>query len=356
MIRSAFAPILAAKASVRGSFLGSTCRARAVQASHRHSFQQRRTAILRATQDAPPAALNVTPLSSGDSGGDDDDVAKPPTMAKDIAWTVAWVAVAAATAGGFGYFEGSQRALEFVAGYLIEYSLSVDNLFVFLLIFNNFKVPRKSQERVLNYGIISAFVLRGAMILVGAELTRRFKFVTLGFAGLLLFSGAKLFLEDEDEDGDLEDDAIVKLSRKLLPFSGQYDGENFFTRENGKKLATPLMLVLLCIELSDVVFALDSVPAVLGISTDTKVVYLSNILAIVGLRNLYFILASALGDLRFLRPALGVLLTFVGGKMGAETLLEVDIGIVPSLGVIASVLGGGIGLSLAFPEPKEDAN
>lgn len=275
------------------------------------------------------------------------------STSNDVAWTLAWIGVAAATAGGFGYFEGSERALEFVAGYLIEYSLSVDNLFVFLLIFNNFKVPRKSQERVLNYGIFSAFLLRGAMILVGAELTRRFKFVTVGFAGLLLFSGAKLFLEEEDDDGDLANDPIVKFCSKLLPFSDKYDGNNFFSMENGKKLATPLLLVLLCIELSDVVFALDSVPAVLGISTDTKVVYLSNILAIVGLRNLYFILAGALGDLRFLRPALGVLLTFVGGKMGVETLLDVDVGILPSLGVIASVLGGGIGLSLAFPEAEE---
>jgi TerC family integral membrane protein len=305
-----------------------------------------------AAKEMPPAVAVSPAPSDGSGGGGGGDGGDPgaSTRSSDIAWTLGWVAVAAAAAGGFGYFEGSQRALEFVAGYLIEYSLSVDNLFVFLLIFSNFQVPRKSQERVLSYGILSAFVLRGGMIVVGAELTKRFEFVTVAFALLLLYSGAKLFLEKEEADGDLEDNAIVKFSRRLLPFSDKYDGENFFTLDNGKRLATPLMLVLLCIELSDVVFALDSVPAVLGISTDTKVVYLSNILAIMGLRNLYFLLAGALGGLRFLKPALGVLLTFVGGKMAGETLLHWEVGIVPSLAVIAGVLGSGVGLSLAFPE------
>lgn len=319
-----------------------------------------RRAILRAESapgappDAPPDAPTASeteaaaPVFDADvEGASSVDI---PSTSKDVAWTVAWVAVAAAVAGGFGYFEGSQRALEFVAGYLIEYSLSVDNLFVFLLIFSSFKVPRKSQERVLTYGIVTAFALRGFMIVLGTELTRQFEFVTVAFAVLLLYSGAKLLLGEEEEDGNIEDNGIVKFSRKLLPFSDKYDGQNFFTMENGVRVATPLLLVLVCIELSDVVFALDSVPAVLGISDDTKVVYLSNILAIMGLRNLYFILAGALGGLRFLQPALGILLTFVGGKMGAETLLHWEVGIVPSLLVIASVLGGGIGLSLAFPE------
>lgn len=311
-----------------------------------------------ATQDAPPAqaVAGADPTPQGGGGGDDNGSGGDGggSTQKDVIATLAWVGVAALVAGGFAVTEGGERALEFVAGYLIEYSLSVDNLFVFLLIFSNFKVPRANQERVLGYGIASALVLRGVMIVLGAELTRRFEFVTVAFAVLLLYSGAKLLFEEEEEEGNLEDDPIVKFSRKLLPFTDKYDGENFFTVENGVRLATPLMLVLVCIELSDVVFALDSVPAVLGISTDTKVVYSSNILAIMGLRNLYFLLAGALGGLRFLRPALGILLSFVGGKMGAETLLHWEVGIVPSLCVIAGVLGGGVGLSMAFPESEEE--
>jgi TerC family integral membrane protein len=269
----------------------------------------------------------------------------------DVAMTLAFIGIAGLAAGGFAYFEGLQRALEFVAGYVVEYSLSVDNLFVFLLIFKFFQVPRPSQERVLHYGIIGAVVMRGIMIVVGEELTQHFKVITLAFAFLLLFSAGKLLLEGDNEDEDLNHNGIVRFARSLLPFSDHYDGKNFFTLIDGIKMATPLMLVLICIELSDVVFALDSVPAVLGISTDTKVVYLSNILAIMGLRNLYFLLADTIGGLRFLRPSLAIVLGFVGAKMIAGVAGH-EMGIIPSLLFLLVTLGGGAGLSLAFPEPK----
>eukprot|EP00172_Hildenbrandia_rubra_P000894 Plantae.Rhodophyta-Hildenbrandia_rubra.ctg15059.p1 GENE.Plantae.Rhodophyta-Hildenbrandia_rubra.ctg15059~~Plantae.Rhodophyta-Hildenbrandia_rubra.ctg15059.p1 ORF type:complete len:201 (-),score=47.10 Plantae.Rhodophyta-Hildenbrandia_rubra.ctg15059:633-1235(-) len=196
-------------------------------------------------------------------------------------------------------------------------------------------------------------VLRGIMIVLGEALTQKFKAVTVGFALLLIYSAGKLLLEgDDDEEEDLEQNYVVKFARSLLPFTDKYDGDKFFTNVDGRRLATPLMLVLLSVELSDVIFALDSVPAVLGISYNIFVIYLSNILAIMGLRNLFFLIEDTIGDLRFLRPALAVVLGFIGSKMIAGTA-GFELGIVPSLAVVGSALGGGVGLSMAFPESKE---
>ncbi len=261
--------------------------------------------------------------------------------------------MAAATVPIVGSMRGWDRALEFVAAYVVEYSLSVDNLFVFLLVFKYFSVPRESQGRVLQWGIIGALTLRGIMIAAGETLTKRFEVVTLVFAGLLLFSAGKLiFATEEGDDGDLSNNAIVKFARSLVEVTDHFDGDRFFTLENGIKMATPLLLVLLCVELSDVVFALDSVPAALGISGDTAVVYISNILAVQGLRNLYFVLSDTIGDLRFLSQALAVVLGFVGAKMIAG-VAGYNVPILPSLGVIAATLTAGIGFSVAFPEPEK---
>lgn len=290
--------------------------------------------------------LNVDAESSERKVGDRE-------KGRDLAITLAWIAVAAVVAGGFYVVEGTQTALEFLTGYIVEYSLSVDNLFVFLLIFSFFKVERRAQHRVLTYGIIGAMVLRGIMIVLGEALTQKFKAVTVGFALLLIYSAGKLLLEgDDDEEEDLEQNYVVKFARSLLPFTDKYDGDKFFTNVDGRRLATPLMLVLLSVELSDVIFALDSVPAVLGISYNIFVIYLSNILAIMGLRNLFFLIEDTIGDLRFLRPALAVVLGFIGSKMIAGTA-GFELGIVPSLAVVGSALGGGVGLSMAFPESKE---
>lgn len=271
----------------------------------------------------------------------------------DVLWTLAFVGLAATVAAGVAVVKGLDSGLEFLTAYIVEYSLSVDNLFVFLLIFNFFQVPRKAQLRVLSYGIGGAVVMRGVMIAVGEALTKRFHVVSLAFAGLLLFSAAKLLLEgDSDEEEDLEQNSVVKFSRSLLPFADHYDGERFFTMKDGAKLATPLMLVLLSVEFSDVVFALDSVPAVLGISEDTLVIYVSNILAIMGLRNLFFVLSDAIGDLRFLRQSLAVVLGFVGAKMIAG-VAGYHIDVLPSLGVVVGTLATGVGLSFAFPGQEE---
>lgn len=321
----------------------------------------RRRCVISARQDAP--TKREIDVGSDQSGREVDENDADSSIgvsdgkdakAEDLVKTLAFVGLAGVVAAGFGYFEGVQRALEFVTGYIVEYSLSVDNLFVFLLIFEFFKVPRDSQERVLSYGILGAIVFRGIMIVLGETLTHRFKPVSVGFAAILLYSAAKLLFEDNDEEEDLEQNSIVRFARKLLPFTDHYDGHKFFTMENGLRLATPLMLVLISVELSDVVFALDSVPAVLGISQDTKVVYLSNIMAIMGLRNLYFLLSDVISGLRFLRPSLAIVLGFVGAKMIAG-VAGYEVGTVQSLLVILGTLAGGVSLSLAFPEAAKES-
>lgn len=266
--------------------------------------------------------------------------------------TVVWFCVALAVAVVFALFKGRQRALEFVAGYIVEYSLSVDNLFVFLLIFKYFKVPQDAQESVLFWGILGAMVLRGLMVVCGKALVQRFEWFALAFAALLIYSAGKLMLEDDDDESDLETNRVIRFSKTVLPVADKYSAGRFFVVENGRLLATPLMVVLVAIELSDVIFALDSVPAVLGLSNDTFVIYVSNILAIMGLRSLFFVLATCIGNLRFLKQALSIVLVFIGVKMIAGCL-GYDIGIAFSLGVVALTLGGGIGLSIALPSSSK---
>lgn len=263
--------------------------------------------------------------------------------------------VAAAATAGVAFSKGADRGLEFVTGYIVEYSLSVDNLFVFLLIFRYFNVDRTLQLKALEWGILGAILMRGAMIIVGEELTHHFWWVTLAFGGLLVYSAAQLLLQggkDEGEQG-VEGNGIVQFAKRLLPVSGHFDGERFWTKgADGKALATPLLLVLLCIEMCDVVFALDSVPAVLGVSDDAWVIYGSNVLAIAGLRSLFFVLSDAIGELRFLKQALAGVLLFVGAKMIGGVVGGVEVGVVQSLMIVVGLLGGGVVSSLAFPGDK----
>lgn len=276
-----------------------------------------------------------------------------PIITHHIVKTAFWVSLAVVVAVILSFVRGKQTALEFTTAYIVEYSLSVDNLFVFLIIFRYFKVPHDSQESVLTYGIIGAMILRGLMIVCGKALIDKFEWVTIIFAVFLIYSAIKLFLEGDDDDDDesaLDNNRIVRLARTLLPVSDRYTGDRFFIYENSKFLATPLMVVLISIELSDVVFALDSVPAVLGLSKDTFVIYTSNILAIMGLRSLFFILSSSIGTFRFLRHALATVLGFIGIKMVASWL-GYDIGTVASLAFVACCLLLGIGCSMAFPAP-----
>lgn len=261
--------------------------------------------------------------------------------------------MAAAAAVGVAFTKGADRGLEFVTAYIVEYSLSVDNLFVFLLIFRFFEVERALQLKALEWGIFGAILMRGGMIIVGEELTHHFWWVTVAFGGLLVYSAVQLLLEGgkQGEEESVENNGIVRFAKRLLPVSDKFDGERFWTKGmNGKLLATPLMLVLVCIELCDVVFALDSVPAVLGVSDDAWVIYGSNVLAIAGLRSLFFVLSDAIGELRFLKQALAGVLLFVGAKMIGGVATGMEVGVVQSLLIVIGLLGGGVAASLAWPE------
>jgi len=231
--------------------------------------------------------------------------------------------MAAATGFGvvLGAMTGRQAALEFASGYLVELSLSVDNLFVFVMLFEYFKVPSEYTQRVLTWGIAGAILMRGAMIVAGVAAVRRFRWMTLLFAGVLFLSSVKLLIETDD-DCELADNFVVRLSRRLVGATSEYDGDKFFTTEGLKsnddrrrRAATPLFLTLVCVELSDVVFAVDSIPAVLGISTDPFVVYSSNVFAIAGLRALYTLVAKAIDSMVYLKPAVCLVLLFISLKM-----------------------------------------
>ena len=242
------------------------------------------------------------------------------------------------------FFKGYRSCLEFSAGYIVEQSLSIDNLFVFLLLFNYFKVPQQYQDRVLKWGIVGAVILRGVMITVGVTAVQRFKWITLIFAIILLASAVKL-LKDGDSDEDLSENFVMKITHRYLKASEEYDGDRFFTKERGVNVATPLFMCLICIELSDLVFAVDSIPAVLGVSTDPFIVYSSNIFAIMGLRSLYTLVAKAVSDLPYLRPAVALVLAYVGLKMIAE-YFHYDIPIGYSLATVGGILMMGLLLSL----------
>ncbi len=285
-----------------------------------------------------------------------------------LAWTGVWVSMAVAFGVGISVLADREAALEFATAYIIEYSLSVDNLFVFLLLFAQFKVPPDYQHRVLFWGILGAVVLRALFIFAGTALLTEFHWLIYVFGAFLVFTGVKLIIPGgDDDDADVSDNMVVKVAKRFIRVHDAYDGNRFFTVQNGVRLATPLLLVLVCVELSDVVFALDSIPAVFGVTIDPFIVYTSNIFAILGLRSLFFLLAGALWGLRFLKPALGVVLSFVGLKMclGLATVITektgIDLSFVPqhvptavSLGVVGGMLAVGIVASMMFPGKKPE--
>jgi TerC family integral membrane protein len=251
----------------------------------------------------------------------------------------------------FGVFLMATRGLatgyEFFAGYLVEQSLSIDNLFVFIMLFDYFRVPLELQSRVLSWGIAGAIASRGLMIGVGVAAIQKFQPVILAFAGILLASSYKLLMETEGGEEGVADNFVMKLTTRLFPnTSADFHGERFFVKsEMGQRMVTPLFLCLVCVELSDFVFAVDSIPAVLGVSKDPLVVYASNIFAISALRSLYTLVSKAVAELHYLKPAVAMVLGFVGLKMITEYFL-VEIGTGASLGVVCSLLGSGIFASI----------
>jgi tellurite resistance protein TerC len=263
-----------------------------------------------------------------------------------LTWSAVWVALALSFAGLLYHWQGRTPALEFVTGYVIELSLSVDNLFVFLLIFRYFSVPEESQHKVLVWGILGALVLRAAFIFAGVGLIRRFHFITYLFGILLVYSGIKLFRQGESEIHP-EKNPVLRLFRKFVPVTKEYEGESFFVRRHGL-YATPLLIVLLVVETTDVLFTVDSIPAILAITLNAFVVYTSNVFAIMGLRSMYFALAGMMGVFHYLHYGLALILMFVGAKMLASGYYEMST--LATLGFVAAVLTLSAGASLLHPK------
>ena len=265
-----------------------------------------------------------------------------------IAWTVAWITLALLFNVGVWHYAGAQKALEFTTGYLIEYSLSVDNIFVFALLFSYFAVPPKLQHRVLFWGILGALVMRAIMIGAGTVLIAKFAWIIYVFGAFLILTGIKMIVKREEEIHP-ERNPVVKWFKKLMPVTSDYRDDKFFVRENGVRLATPLFVVLLLVEVSDVIFAVDSIPAIFAITTDPFIVYTSNVFAILGLRSLYFALAGVMDKFHYLKVGLGVVLAYVGVKMLlAHTAWKIDT--LVSLGVVALILAVSVVASLLRPK------
>ena len=307
--------------------------------------------------------------------------AHAPSYREAGAWSAVWVALALLFAGSIYLFPAyldiapelaGQKFKEFLTGYLIELSLSVDNLFVFLLIFSYFKVPAQFQHRVLFWGVLGALVMRIMMIFLGAALIERFHWIIFVFGAFLVYTGIRMFRNDDSETNP-EDNPLVRFATRFIPITRHYEGDKFFTIENGRRTGTLLLLVLVIVEITDLVFAVDSIPAVFGIfrtpeEVDPFIVYTSNVFAILGLRSLYFLLAGVVEKFHFLKLGLATVLTFIGVKMllpalepvlalvGADDAIDPHYLHVPieiSLAFVAVVLVGSVALSLLFPKAAD---
>jgi len=268
-------------------------------------------------------------------------------------WSTVWVVLSLCFAAAIYVTMGKQRGLEFLTGYLIEYALSVDNIFVFVLIFSYFNVPEKYQHRVLFWGIIGALVLRGVMIVAGSALVTRFAWTLYIFGAFLVVTGIRMALQKDDAAYNPERDPVLRVARKLIPVTSEYHGKYFFVRQQrpdgtSQLAATPLFIVLLIVDTTDVVFATDSIPAIFAVTRDPFIVYTSNICAVLGLRALYFLLAGIVDKFVYLKLGLSLVLVFIGGKMLLEGVLHIPIGI--SLGVVALVLASSVFASIKWPK------
>lgn len=265
-----------------------------------------------------------------------------------LRWSALWIALALLFNLGVYLWRGPDAALAFLTGYLIEESLSVDNLFVFLMILSYFGVPSVYQYKVLFWGILGALVMRGIAIAVGVALIQTFHWVLYIFGGFLVFTGVKMIFQQHTEVHP-EHNPVVRLFTRFMPVTTAYHAEQFFVTLDGRRFATPLFLVLLLVAVTDVVFALDSIPAVLAVTTDPFIVYTSNVFAIMGLRSLFFALSGLLGLFHYLRYGLAVVLAFIGTKMLLADIYPISIYL--ALGVVVGVLGLSVCASLLFPPP-----
>jgi tellurite resistance protein TerC len=265
-------------------------------------------------------------------------------------WSLAWISLSVLFGIGILQYSGHQKALEFFTAYLIEKALSVDNLFIFLVIFRTFAVAPRLQHRVLAWGILGALIMRGAMIALGAELIKHYSWVLYAFGAFLLYAGFRMFFTRR-EDLHPEQNALFRFARQHLRVASDYHGGRFFIREGGRIFATSLFLVLLIVEIADVTFAADSIPAIFGITHDPFIVYTSNVFAILGLRAMYFLLAGILDRIRYLDQGLALVLVFIGGKMLAEPWLHIPVQI--SLAVVAGILLIALVASVLAPARRD---
>lgn len=266
-------------------------------------------------------------------------------------WVVVWTTLALIFAAILYSWRGPDQSLLFITGYLVELSLSADNIFVIVMIFAYFSVPDRYQHRVLFWGILGALVMRGLFIGMGALLIQRMSWIMYVFGAFLIITGIKMAIR-QDEEFDAEKNVVMRTARRFLRVTNHYDGQKFFTRENGLSVATPLFLVLLMVEFTDLVFAVDSIPAIFAVTTDPFLVYTSNVFAILGLRSMYFLLAGIVYKFVYLKYGLAAILTFVGAKMLIADFYHVPIAI--SLGFIVATLAGTIAASFLIPVPERD--
>ena len=267
-----------------------------------------------------------------------------------LIWTAVWISLAMVFNAGVYIWFGPERALEFLTGYLIEKALSVDNIFVFLVVFSTFAVPARFQHRVLFWGILGALIMRGVFIVLGAAVLHRFHWVGYLFGAFLVVTGIRLLVHRAVEVHP-ERNPLFRLFRRLVPSVSEYRDGSFTSVDAGRRRATPLLLVLVAIETTDIVFAVDSVPAIFSVTEDPFIVYTSNIFAILGLRALYFAIARMMGKFRYLKVALSLVLLFVGAKMLLAGVYKIPI--LVSLGVIATLLTGAVVTSLLRPPTNE---
>jgi tellurite resistance protein TerC len=283
--------------------------------------------------------------------------AHTPTYREAVGWSSAWVTLALCFAGLIFWRLGSIKGAEFLTGYVIELSLSVDNLFVFLMIFSYFKVPSKFQHRVLFWGVLGALVMRVTIILLGTALIQRFHWILYLFGAFLIYTGIKMMTHDDD-DIEPEENAAVKILTRYVPIVRRYEEDKFLIIDNGRRVGTLLLLVLFIVEVSDLIFAVDSIPAVFGVSQDPFIVYTSNVFAILGLRSLFFLLAGVIEKFHYLKIGLSVVLTLIGVKMLTEPfivgkVINKNTLIFGSLAMVALILLGSVAASALWPKDAE---
>jgi tellurite resistance protein TerC len=273
-----------------------------------------------------------------------DRKAHGPSMTESIVTTLVWVTLAIGFGCWLAWREGSTKGSEFFAGYVIEYSLSVDNLFLFVLIFSNFRVAPGQQRRLLFWGVIGALAMRGAMIGAGVALLNAFEWVIYFFGAYILYAGFRMLFHKAEAEVNVECNLVVRLARRYLPLSSGDHGGRFVVREGGRLKFTLLFLVLVVVELTDLVFALDSIPAIFGVTTDPFIVYTSNVCAVLGLRSLYFVLAGAVRSLVYLHLGLACVLIFIGAKMVGQDFVPIPTEL--SLLIVGGILGVAVTASL----------